>query len=104
MRFQLTPPSELSPTRRGSGFELSPDGRYLVMSNATGIWVRALDAVESHQIARVEGPTYPFWSPDGAWIGFFAEGQLRKIPARAVRHRRSATPWRDAAAPGVRTG
>ncbi len=80
VRFQLTPPSELSPTRRGSGFELSPDGRYLVMSNATGIWVRALDAVESHQIARVEGPTYPFWSPDGAWIGFFAEGQLRKIP------------------------
>ncbi len=80
VRFQLTPPSELSPTRRGSGFELSPDGRYLVMSNATGIWVRALDAVESLQIARVEGPTYPFWSPDGAWIGFFAEGQLRKIP------------------------
>jgi Tol biopolymer transport system component len=80
VRFQLTPPSELSPTRRGSGFELSPDGRHLVMSNATGIWVRALDAVESHQIARVEGPTYPFWSPDGAWIGFFAEGQLRKIP------------------------
>ncbi|MBP9145680.1 MAG: serine/threonine-protein kinase [Thermoanaerobaculia bacterium] len=80
VRFQLTPPSELSPTRRGSGFELSPDGRFLVMSNATGIWVRALDAVESHPIARVEGPTYPFWSPDGAWIGFFAEGQLRKIP------------------------
>jgi Tol biopolymer transport system component len=80
VRFQIAPPSELSPTRRGSSFELSPDGRYLVMSNATGIWVRALDAVASQRIAQVEGPTYPFWSPDGAWIGFFAEGQLRKIP------------------------
>jgi Tol biopolymer transport system component len=80
VRFQLTPPSELSPTRRGSGFELSPDGRHMVMSNANGIWVRALDAVEPKQIARVDGPTYPFWSPDGTWIGFFAEGQLRKIP------------------------
>ena len=80
VRFQVTPPSELSPTRRGSSFELSPDGRYLVMSNANGIWVRALDAVVSQQIVRVEGPTYPFWSPDGAWIGFFAEGQLRKVP------------------------
>jgi Tol biopolymer transport system component len=80
IRFQVPPPSELSPTRRGSSFELSPDGRYLVMSNATGIWVRALDAVVSQRIAQVEGPTYPFWSPDGTWIGFFAEGQLRKIP------------------------
>jgi Tol biopolymer transport system component len=50
------------------------------MSNATGIWVRSLDAVAAQQIARIEGATYPFWSPDGAWIGFFAEGQLRKIP------------------------
>jgi Tol biopolymer transport system component len=79
IHFQLTPPSELSPTRRGSAFELSPDGRYLVMSNANGIWVRALDTVVSQQIAHVEGATYPFWSPDGAWIGFFAEGQLKKI-------------------------
>ena len=79
VHFQLTPPSELSPTRRGSAFALSPDGSYLVMSNPNGIWVRALDSVESHQIARVEGPTYPFWSPDGAWIGFFAEGQLKKV-------------------------
>jgi Tol biopolymer transport system component len=80
VRFQVTPPSELSPTGRGSSFELSPDGRYLLMSNAIGIWVQALDTVAAQQIARVEGATYPFWSPDGAWIGFFAEGQLKKIP------------------------
>ena len=80
IRFQLTPPSELSPTRRGSSFVLSPDGRHMVMSNVDGIWVRALDSVVSQQILHAAGPTYPFWSPDGAWIGFFAEGQLKKIP------------------------
>ncbi|MGE4190366.1 MAG: protein kinase [Thermoanaerobaculia bacterium] len=80
IRFQITPPSELSPTRRGSAFELSPGGRFLVMTNANGIWVRSLDAVSSHQIAQVEGPTYPFLSPDEAWIGFFAENQLKKVP------------------------
>ena len=28
-----------------------------------------------------EDATYPFWSPDSRYIGFFAQGKLKKIAA-----------------------
>ena len=32
-------------------------------------------------LAGTEGGSGPFFSPDGAWIGFVANGQLRRIPS-----------------------
>ena len=37
------------------------------------------DATES--LTGTEDAQDPFWSPDGRWIGFFAEGKLEKVPA-----------------------
>ena len=31
-------------------------------------------------VAGTEGASSPFFSPDGQWIGFFAEGKLKKVP------------------------
>ena len=31
-------------------------------------------------VAGTEGASAPFFSPDGQWIGFFAEGKLKKVP------------------------
>jgi serine/threonine protein kinase len=67
-------------------FALSPDGRRLlyvgVRSEGTQhLWLRSLsaepDSVEP--LKGTEGAGTPFWSPDGEWIGFFAQGTLRKI-------------------------
>ena len=80
IRFQIAPPESSTPTRRGNSFELSPDGRYLAMTAAGELWVRALASVSSQRIAGISDATYPFWSPDAAWIGFFADGQLKKVP------------------------
>ncbi|MEO7973619.1 MAG: hypothetical protein ABIU84_08525, partial [Thermoanaerobaculia bacterium] len=80
IRFQLAPPESSTPTRRGNSFEISPDGRYLALTADGELWVRALDSVASQRLAGVEGATYPFWSPDAAWIGYFADGQLKKVP------------------------
>ena len=30
-------------------------------------------------LAGTEGAQTPIWSPDGAWIGFFADGKLKKV-------------------------
>jgi Tol biopolymer transport system component len=60
-------------------FELSPDGRYLLFVAEDQIWVRPLDALVPQPLANSAGATYPFWSPDGASIGFFANGELRRI-------------------------
>ena len=64
---------------------LSPDGRTLATA-ATGedgqrIWVRFLHRREALPLAGTENGVAPFFSPDGAWIGFFADGRLRRVPA-----------------------
>ena len=51
------------------------------VSGEGGLWLHDFDSLDSHQIPSSEGSSYPFWSPDGAFIGFFQSGKLRKIAA-----------------------
>ena len=43
------------------------------------MWVRALDSLELKSLAGTDGASWPFWSPDGAFLAFFAQGKLKKI-------------------------
>ncbi|MGQ0732075.1 MAG: protein kinase domain-containing protein, partial [Acidobacteriota bacterium] len=62
---------------------VSPDGRWLAFSAVTGgnmqLWVRALESLSAQALPDTEGASYPFWSPDSRFIGFFAGGKLKKI-------------------------
>ena len=69
---------------------ISPDGQRIVYTaNApkTGaqLWVHALDQFESAPLPGTGGspggPRNAFFSPDGRFIGFFADGKLKRIPA-----------------------
>ena len=64
---------------------LSPDGASLVFrSPLTGpgqLYIKRRDEVVAQPLAGTEGGSGPFFSPDGAWIGFVAQGQLRRIPS-----------------------
>jgi eukaryotic-like serine/threonine-protein kinase len=67
-------------------FALSPDGHALVFSAETPaarpmLWLRSLDQVSAHELAGTENAQNPIWSPDSRWIGFFADGKLKKVPA-----------------------
>jgi eukaryotic-like serine/threonine-protein kinase len=78
LRLEIaTPPSD------DATMALTPDGRQLAfVANQNRIpmlWVRALDAAESRPLPGTEGASFPFWSPDGKSIGFFAEGKLKRI-------------------------
>jgi serine/threonine-protein kinase len=73
------------PTRTELG--LSPDGKHLVFSARSDasqseamLYQRALDRAEGEPIKGTEGAQQPFFSPDGKWIGFWAEGKLYKVP------------------------
>ncbi len=64
---------------------LSPDGESLVFrSPLTGpgqLYIKHRDEVLAQPLAGTEGGSGPFFSPDGAWIGFVANGQLRRVPS-----------------------
>ena len=63
---------------------ISPDGRQLVFAASTEglpmLWVRPLAALDARALPGTERATFPFWSPDSRYIGFFAAGKLKKIP------------------------
>jgi hypothetical protein len=44
------------------------------------IYVRSLGALESVPVAGTEQGSGPFFSPDGEWLGFVADGKLMKVP------------------------
>jgi Tol biopolymer transport system component len=64
---------------------LSSDGNRLVYASrqADGraqIYLRRMDRVSPEPIAGTTGGELPFLSPDGEWLGFAAEGKLKKVP------------------------
>ena len=44
------------------------------------IYVRALDRLEARPIPGTEDGRVPFFSPDGLWLGFASESELKKVP------------------------
>ena len=65
--------------------DVSRDGRQLVFASdrdgTRRLVVRSLDRVEARPLAGTERAFSPFFSPDGQWIGFFADAKLKKIPS-----------------------
>jgi eukaryotic-like serine/threonine-protein kinase len=61
----------------------SPDGHTLVFGgNRAGVeqlYVRRLDQLQATPLAGTEGAVAPFFSPDGAWVGFWAACALKKV-------------------------
>jgi Tol biopolymer transport system component/predicted Ser/Thr protein kinase len=92
VRFAIYPPDRAifsgptNVTMPTPQFELSPDGRAIVFAASMPgarpiLWLRPLAEVSAHPIAGTENAEAPIWSPDGRWIGFFAEDKLKKVPA-----------------------
>jgi eukaryotic-like serine/threonine-protein kinase len=63
---------------------LSPDGTRLVFAGSAAggghrLYLRPLDRFEVAAIPGTEGGLGPFFSPDGRWVGFWAEKKLKKV-------------------------
>jgi eukaryotic-like serine/threonine-protein kinase len=63
---------------------LSPDGASLAFA-ATGadgkieLWVRPMNSMEARKLSGTEGAIFPFWSPDGRSLAFFADSKLKMV-------------------------
>jgi serine/threonine protein kinase len=61
---------------------LSPDGARLVYvsRNPQRLYTRRLDQSKAAELLGADNPDWPFFSPDGQWVGFFVSGgKLSKI-------------------------
>jgi len=80
-RFTLDAPDGLSYDRIHA---LSPDASRIafVTIDTTGrrvLWTRALDVLSPQRHSGTEGASYPFWSPDGRFVAFFADNALKRL-------------------------
>ena len=83
-RLVIESPAGYSPSTEPVQVAISPDGRNVafVAADSAGVsrlWVRALDTLAPNMIPEVQNPLMPFWSPDSRGIGFFSDGQMRKV-------------------------
>jgi serine/threonine-protein kinase len=69
---------------RGVSLALSPDGQVLVFNGEkdgrNSLYVRPLGSLRARELPGTEDAIQPFFSPDGKWVGYYANSQLRKTP------------------------
>jgi len=100
LQFTLPVPGEVSQ------MALSSDGQMLAFvspndnSGVPTLFVERVGDPTAIELAGTEGASYPFWSPDSAYIGFFARAKMMKIPAAggsaqaiAVAHAGRGASW-----------
>jgi Tol biopolymer transport system component len=87
VRFALALPAGTTmPVGLRRDFSISPDGHNIAMvltdaNGKTALWVRPLGSATARRLDNTEGASAPFWSPDGQFIAFFVDDNLKKIPS-----------------------
>lgn len=86
LRFSIFPPDgvRFGGVRSEGPPMISPDGTLIAFcgtdSNGKNrIWIRRMDGLASQPLEGTEDANYPFWSPDSHYLGFFADGILKKV-------------------------
>ncbi len=86
VRFSIDLPDQMQLSGAGRNpLAISPDGTHLVYGANQRLYLRALDQLDATPIAGTEAggqvgfARVPFFSPDGRWIAFWQERQLRKV-------------------------
>ena len=58
---------------------ISPDGSNIAFTANGALWLRPVDQLDATIVPGTETEARsPFFSPDGQWVGFFADDQLQK--------------------------
>jgi serine/threonine protein kinase/Tol biopolymer transport system component len=83
-RFSADLGQEVIGTPWASGLAISPDASRLVFVSRSPdqtqrLFLHVLDSATATPVSGTENAQGPFFSPDGQWVAFFADGKLKKI-------------------------
>ena len=79
-RFTIALPADQTLTGgRRAMVAISPDGSQVVYVANGSLWLRPVDQLQAVQIPGTEDVLGPFFSANGQWIGFYTDGQLKKV-------------------------
>ncbi len=93
LSMDIAPAERLGPTGSHdrpsrTAFAIAPDGATIVFAgetttaggaSSTILYRRPIAEATAVVIPGTEGAEYPFFSPDGQWVGFAAGGKLKKV-------------------------
>ncbi len=92
-RFFVYPPEKSTFVTSGrtsfsvaTSVAISPDGSKLAFtardaSRKVLLWIRPIDSLTAQPLQSTEDASFPFWSPDSRFIGYFTPQKLLKIAA-----------------------
>ncbi len=81
-RFAITPAVDVPTSATEAGVAVSPNGKHIAYTGAGAegkLWIRDLDQSQPRVLEGTDGAVLPFWSPDSAFVGFAAGGELKKV-------------------------
>lgn len=85
VEFSFGPPTgdTLAFPLGATSLAISPDGTTVVFMVRHGgtsqLYLRHVDRLEATPLKGTDDALYPFFSPDGQWVAFFAAGKLKKV-------------------------
>ena len=82
-RYTVLLPNDHTISRTGQSVALSPDGKTVavtsMLESGGGVFLRSRESFEVRRIEGTEGSADVFFSPDGRWLGFVKDGEIRKV-------------------------
>lgn len=83
MRFPINLPLTAPLIVGAATVAISPDGKHIAyLASASGnsqLFLRPIDQFTAQPIPGTDGANDPFFSPDGQWIAFWANGKVKKV-------------------------
>lgn len=84
VRFLSAAPPNSVITVAAGAFSVSPDGRHLAFTAASGsgprlLWIRSMDSFEARPLSGTDDAGFPFWSPDSRTIAFFTSTHIKTV-------------------------